>query len=366
MTVLIFIIILVLLILVHEFGHLLAAKYFNIRADEFGIGFPPRLATLFWWGETRFTLNAIPFGGFVKIFGEDPDEESIEGPDSDRSFVNKHKAVQVIVLVAGVFFNALLALLLIVIAFVAGIPASEESYDVKYLEDIKPTVVEVVEGSPAEEAGLESGDVLKEVRAGEDLKEIQGAEDLSEFVKDRADEEVTILYSREGAKEEVTLKASEDVVEGEGAKVGVGITSVGIVSFPPHMALVEGVKHTVELTGVIAVELVGFLWSAITGTADYSEVAGPVGIVTLVGDAWIVGFAFLLYFVAVISLHLTIINLMPFPALDGGRVIFVAIEALIRRPINPKVANIVNGIGFIILIILMIAVTVNDISRLFS
>ncbi len=367
MTIIIFIAVLVLLILVHELGHFLAAKFFKIRVDEFGIGFPPRLTTLFWWGETRFTLNAIPFGGFVKIFGEDPDEESIEGPERERSFVNKNRAVQAIVLTAGVFFNALLALIFITLAFTMGMPVSSGVYDAEYIKDPKATVVYIMEDSPALSAGFEIGDVLLTARSIEgEERAIEGTEDLSQFLAGRAEEEVTISYIRHGEEREVVVVPMEGVIDRDVAAVGLGINTVGIVSFPPHLALIEGTKHTVKLTGIIAVELVSFIKNAITGQADFSEVAGPVGIVGLVGDAWAVGFAFLLYFTAIISLHLTIINLFPFPALDGGRLLFVAIESVTRRTINPQIANALNGIGFVLLIILMIAVTASDISKLFG
>lgn len=366
MTIILFIVVLVVLILVHEFGHLLAAKYFNIRADEFGVGFPPRLLTLFWWGETRFSLNAIPFGGFVKIFGEDPNEESVTGPDSERSFVNKNRSIQAAVLVSGVLFNALLAFILIVLAFIGGIPATEDSYDIELLENPQTTVVSVMDNSPAEAAGILPGDVITGIEVNGEMYDVLGSVSVSEIIGDSVGEEVFISYSREDEDIRTSITPEKDVIGSDVVGIGVGMSTVGMISFPPHIAMVEGAKHTVELTGVIAVELTRFIVNAVTGGADFSEVAGPVGIVTLVGDAWSVGFAFLLYFVAVISLHLTIINLLPFPALDGGRLLFVVFEAVTRRTINSKVANALNGLGFIILILLMIAVTVNDITRLFG
>lgn len=367
MSIIIFIAVLVLLILVHELGHFLAAKYFDIKTEEFGIGFPPRIKTLFWWGETRFTLNAIPFGGFVKIFGEDPTEESIEGPEKERSFVNKNRAVQAVVLFSGVFFNALLAILFIFLAFYMGIPVSEEMYDAKYIEDSKVTVMSVLEDSPAYLAGLETRDVLLSVQddKGEEM-DIEGEEDLSVFLSTRTDEDITIYYERDGVENEVIVVPQEDLIEEGVPAIGVGVVAVGIVNFPLHIALFESVKHSFDLVVLITVELTAFIGNIFTGGADFSEIAGPVGIVGLVGDAWSVGFAYLLYFTAVISLHLTVINLLPFPALDGGRLLFVGIESVTRKTIKPKIANALNTIGFIFLILLMLAVTVNDFSRLFG
>lgn len=367
MTIVIFIAILVLLILVHELGHFLAAKYFKIRVDEFGIGFPPRLKTLFWWGETRFTLNAIPFGGFVKIFGEDPDEESIEGPEKERSFSNKNRAVQAVVLISGVVFNAILAFVFISVAFAIGIPASEDSYDEKYIKDPQVVVVHVEEDSPAQSAGLEVGDVFLSVTYEDGATlDVESASGFSQLMEGRVGKEILISYERKGEKGEALVVPEKGIFEIEDVAIGVGMSTVGVVSFPVHIAFFEGFKHTVNLTAVIAVELVRFLGNVLSGGADFSKVAGPVGIVGLVGDAWSAGFAFLLYFTAIISLHLTIINLFPFPALDGGRLLFVAIEAIMRKDINPRVANALNGLGFILLILLMIAVTVSDVVKIFN
>ncbi len=367
MTIIIFIAILVLLILVHEFGHFLAAKYFDIKVDEFGIGFPPRLKTLFWWGETRFTLNAIPFGGFVKIFGEDPSEETIEGPEKERSFSNKNRAKQAVVLVSGVLFNAFLAFIFISLAFMFGIPASEDDHGKEYMKDSQLVVTYVLEDSPAYIAGLEAGDVImKIIDSKGDSQSIDNADHFSEVIKEKEGEEIRVSYKREGEEKKVSLTAEEGVFESGEPAIGIGMNTVGIVSFPVHISFIEGAKHTFNLLIVISVELVNFLGSILTGGADFSQVAGPVGIVELVGDAWTVGFAFLLYFTAIISLHLTIINLFPFPALDGGRLLFVAIEAITRKRINPQVANALNGLGFILLIILMIVVTVSDVVRIFN
>ncbi len=254
MSIIIFIAVLVLLILVHELGHFLAAKLFNIKAEEFGIGFPPRLKTLFWWGETRFTLNAIPFGGFVKIFGEDPTEESIEGPDKERSFVNKNRAVQAVVLFSGVFFNAVLAVLFIFFAFYMGIPVSEGTYDSKYIEDSKVTVMSVLEDSPAYLAGLETRDEILSVKdaEGEEMA-IKGNEDLTLFLSTRVDEDITIYYERDGIENEVTVVAQEGLVEDGVPAIGVGVVAVGLANFPLHIALIESVKHSIDLVALITV-----------------------------------------------------------------------------------------------------------------
>lgn len=361
MSILIFIIVLAVLIFAHELGHFLVAKWAGIRVDEFSIGFPPHIAK---WrgGETHYSIGVIPFGGYVKIFGENPDEESLSGPDRERSFVNKSKLTQVGVLGAGVVFNIILAWLLISIGLMVGLPTSA-TLSSHELRDVELTLVSVLPNSPAAEAGLTSGDVLEELVVREDtLTELTVANTQS-FIASHGGEPITVRYTRGEDSGEVFVTPETGVVGGVPA-IGVSLDTVGILQLAPHRALWEGISFTATLTKTIAVGLAGFIVDAFTGSADLSQVAGPVGIVRLVGDASALGFIYLLSFTAIISIHLAIINLIPFPALDGGRILFVIIEALKRSPIRPKVANTLNTIGFALLIILMIVVTWNDIVRL--
>jgi len=362
MSVIIFILILAVLILVHELGHFWVAKKSGIRVDEFGLGFPPRA-----WGkkigETIYSINWIPFGGFVKIFGEDPNDESIDGPDSKRSFVNKNRGIQAAVLVAGVTFNFLFAWLLLSIGFMVGLPTpASYSNDVK---DVALTVTSVKVDSPAYEIGLQTGDKITGISSptGGELQNPTSFE-AHEFFEENSDVPVVVRYSREGEAFERGVQAVQGLEDGR-KLIGITMDDVGILKLPFFASLKEGTKTTLEFTKLITVGLGTFFADAFTGKADFSEVAGPVGIAGLVGEASDLGFVYLLSFTAIISLHLAIINLAPFPALDGGRLLFVAIETIIRRPINPKIQNVVNTAGFAILILLMIFVTYKDIAKLF-
>ncbi len=364
MSILIFIIILAILILVHEFGHFWVARRSGIKVEEFGIGFPPRLFTLFKWKETKFTFNTIPFGGFVKIFGENPDEESISGPESGRSFVNKPKWVQALVLFAGVAFNVIFAWILISFGFMAGLPASNDYEGPGEVRDVRVLVLSVMEDSPAEVAGLRPGDNIISVSSGEEVVEVSSHQEVSDFIQKHFPEEIIVSYLRGGEPSSVSLEPEEGIVEGVPA-IGVAMDSIGIVSLPPHLAIWEGTKSTFSLLIAVTVGLATFLYDAVLGNADFSQVAGPVGIVGIVGDVSHLGFVYLLQFTAIISLNLAVINLLPIPALDGGRLLFVLIEAIKRSPIKPQVANTLNAVGFILLILLMLVVTFNDVLRLF-
>lgn len=363
MTVIIFIIVLAVLIFAHELGHFLTAKATGMKVDEFAIGFPPKVFS-FTKGETTYSLNAIPFGGYVKIPGEDYEEAALKPEESDRLFYNKPKWAQVLVLVSGVLFNVIFAWILISIGFMAGLPSSASQENSFEITDPKPLITAVVPGSPAQEAGLKAGDeIVSIVSDGETLRNIESIDRVQESIRN-ADEELMINVLRGEEEIKVDLLPEEGVVDGKRA-IGVGLDMVGIARLPAHQALWEGAKTTVFMTGAVAVGLWNFIADAVTGTADLSQVAGPVGIATLVGDASRLGFVYLLSFTAIISIHLAIINLVPFPALDGGRLLFVIIEKIKGSPIKPKIANALNVVGFSLLILLMIVITVSDIWKLF-
>ncbi|MFA6535899.1 MAG: RIP metalloprotease RseP [Candidatus Paceibacterota bacterium] len=363
MSIIIFLIILAVLIFVHELGHFLIAKKSGIRVDEFAIGFPPKI---FAWqrGETKYTINLIPFGGFVKIFGENPDDESISGPDSARSFVNKNRGIQAGVLIAGILFNLLFAWILISGSLSLGLNTSVSGYE-KYSPDAKVLVVSVLPNSPAFRAGLQAGDKIENLSIGANQLSKLTVADTQNFIFNSNGTPIKIAATRGMEKLDLTVLPEAGIVPDKMA-IGVSLDLVGTLRLPIHRAIYEGAKITASLTKETAIGLAKFVYQIFAGSADFSQVAGPVGIVGLVGGAAKSGLSYLLTFTAFISINLAVINLVPFPALDGGRLLFVAIEAIRRKNINPKIANIVNGIGFAILILLMILVTYHDIAKLVS
>jgi len=364
MTIILFLVVLAVLIFVHELGHFVVAKKSGIRVDEFAIGFPPKI---FSWtrGETKYSLNLIPFGGYVKIFGENPNEESTTGADSKRSFVNAKKWKQACILLAGIGMNIIFAWVLISISFMFGslVPVGDgaSGYS-KYIKESQVVLTSVAVDSPAQKAGLAQGDRIISVASisGKDLNMAS----IIEVVGKNSDNQIDVVYEHAGQTKQVKITPELNVAENRKV-IGIYMENVGIVKLNPFLAFWEGGKMTVVTFKQVVVGLSTFIWQAVRGHGDFSQVSGPVGIVGMVGDAASFGFAYLLGFVAFISLNLAVINLIPFPALDGGRVLFVIIEAVIRRPIKAKIANTLNTVGFFILISLMLVITYRDIMKFF-
>lgn len=348
MSIILFLIILSALIIVHELGHFLAARRFGIRVDEFGLGYPPRAKKLFRWQNADFTLNWLPFGGFVKIFGENPsDEPDLAVQQLSDNFQAKSRGIQAAVLAAGVFFNFLFAWILISIGFLTGIP-SPAGLDLP-LENPQTMITLVVPGSPAELAGLKVGDAIIGLSPEEATRRIRGAT----------------------GEVNLEIKRGEDTLEKvvapdpETRMIGISMETIGIVQLPLHKAVWHGLKATISLTWATAKAIVSLISQAIVGKADLGAVTGPVGIVGMVGDMRDLGLAYLITFTALLSINLSIINLLPFPALDGGRLLFVGIESIIRRPIPARWFNGINAAGFALLIFLMILITIQDVRNIF-
>lgn len=338
------------------------AKKTGMRVDEFGIGFPPKLWS-YKKGETEYSLNSLPIGGFVKIAGENYDEAT-EDIDRSRYFGAKSKWSQALVLIAGVAMNVIFAWFLFVIIFTIGLPSSvgeEEAGD-----SAKLVITEVIENSPAKEVGLPVGAEVTGVSSGVDFDQILKPTSFSAFVEDHTDSPINITYLDDEVEKTVVLTPRTEVVESDLEKpaVGVALSLIEIKKYSIFGALREASVTTVTSLVAITVGATNLIAGALTFSADLSQVAGPVGMVGLVGEAASFGLTSLLLLTAFISLNLAIINMLPVPALDGGRLLFVLIEALIRKPINPIWMSRVNFVGFALLMLLMVAVTYNDVLRL--
>lgn len=392
MTIILFIAVLFFLILVHELGHFVTAKWAKMRVDEFAIGFPPRLFSIK-KGETEYSINLIPIGGYVKIFGENASSEAFSPVPSEardrryersetgeggqngsdepnnanhsRSFGMRPKIHQAIVLLAGVTMNVLVAWLIFFAVAMIGTPTavSETDYNT---EKAFLTITSTVPNSPADEAGIPSGAKVVGVQTEEGSLNTLTPTSFTNFVED-ADGPVTIQYTHKGDLGSATIEPRAGVIESEPERevVGVATALVENKKLGPVDALISATQRTVNSLWAITVGLSSFLASAFTLSANIEEVTGPIGIAGMVGDAAEFGFVTLMVFTAFISLNLAVINLLPIPALDGGRLLFVIAEAIIRRPINPEWMARVNLAGFALLILLMVAVTYNDLLRLF-
>ncbi len=362
MTILLFFGVLFVLILVHEWGHFITAKKTGMRVDEFGIGFPPKLFGVK-RGETEYTMNLLPIGGFVRIFGEDA-AGAAESADYARSFIARPKWAQAIVLVAGVTMNVLFAWFLFAIVLMVGLPTAVD--EATATPEARLVVASVLPGSPADLAGVPAGAVVTSLSAGEDSIEAKTPSAFRAFSETRPNEPLSLTVQSGGESKTLTVTPEKGLVAEAPDQVAVGVSLVLVenVTVAPHVALWRAVGMTYDSTIAITVSIASLLADSATLSADLSQVAGPVGIVGLVGDAASFGFTSLLLFTAAISLNLAVINMLPFPALDGGRLLFVAIESVTQRPINPKWVLRLNTVGFVLLLTLMVAVTWNDIARL--
>ncbi|TSC64711.1 MAG: site-2 protease [Parcubacteria group bacterium Gr01-1014_91] len=364
MEILIFIAVIVALIVVHEFGHFVVAKWSGMRVDEFGLGYPPRAMVIGKIGETEYTLNWLPFGGFVKIFGEDGKVQG-DAPDP-RAFSARPRILQALVLIAGISMNLLFAYVLITGALVMGTPRALSESEVANARDTELAVANVLPSSPAALAGLVLGDSI--IRASDEKRQWEAVDpkSFSAFIAASDGNVVTLVVKHDGVEKTVKATPATGVATSDPSRyaLGVEVATIGVVPLSLGSAIIEGARLTWSATQLTAVGLWHFFYGVFTLSADLSQVAGPVGIAGVVGGASAQGLGYLFSIMAIISINLALINLIPVPALDGGRLLFVIIESIIRRPIKPVVALTMNAIGFVALILLMLVVTAHDIFKI--
>jgi regulator of sigma E protease len=361
-TIVIFIVVLVALIVVHELGHFIAAKLSGMRVDEFGLGLPPRAVRIAKIGETEYTLNWLPIGGFVKIFGEN-------GGTGSRAFGTRPRILQAIVLLAGISMNLVFAYVLITGALIAGTPRALTPEEIPTATDVKLAVAEVIPGSPAARAGIVAGDTILGAEDGHFVFSGADPKEFTDFVARGGNATLAISILHADGKKEMLFARPEKGIHPEDpsrAILGVLPAPIGIVPLSFIEAVEEGFVITRGVVTLTAQGLVHFFYRALTLSADLSQVAGPVGIAVIVGDAALGGLGGLLPLVAIISVNLALINLIPVPALDGGRLLFVIIESITRKPIAPRVANSFYAISMALLVLLILVVTTNDIIKIVS
>jgi len=341
-----FFFVLSLLIFVHEFGHFLLAKLTGIRVERFSIGYPPRLFGK-QIGDTDYCVSATPFGGYVKLSGmidESMDTDTVKGEPWE--FMSKPVWARSLVIAAGPIFNVLLTVLVFSIGtFMAGIP-----------ETIGPVVGRVVDNMPAKAAGLQENDRILAV----DQKPISSWDQLVEIIHAAPDRAVLVEWERAGEKFSAKITPQLDKIQKIGL-IGVEpktrIRQAGLME-----SLTSGFVSTWRRT-VLVFKSFGMLFS---GEVSLKEgLGGPVRIAQRAGDSARSGFGSLLMFTAYLSLNLAILNLLPIPALDGGHLVLLLIEAVIRRPVSTKIKIVTQQIGMALLLALMVFVIFNDVINLF-
>jgi regulator of sigma E protease len=335
-----------------------------MRVDEFAIGFPPKLFSIK-KGETEYSFNALPIGGFVRIFGENPDAILEEEGDKSRAFGSRPLWAQALVLVAGVTMNIVLAWVLFVVTFMMGVPTSVDENSAT--DEAVLYVNNVLENSPLF-GQIDPGAEILGLAAGDHELPSPTPTQFSEFIQNHGDEDVEISFRNKEVESAISIKPAAGLIAEDPEKIAVGV-ALSLVETREYSfigAVVEATSATFNGFISIVVGLFTLLANSITGTADFSQIAGPVGIVGMVGDAAAFGLTALLTFTAMISLNLAVINLLPIPALDGGRLVFVIYEAITAKKLNPIWVGRMNLIGFALLMILMVVVTYGDILRIIN
>jgi len=338
------------LIILHEFGHFVLAKILGVRVEEFGLGYPPRLFGKK-FGETIYSLNILPFGGFVKIYGQ---EEIISDP---RSFSQKPFWKKAIIILGGVVSFWVISAILLSIVMIIGAPTIVEDDQNQGLIEPKIQIVSVLEGSPAWQAGLKVGDVIDGFNK---VREVQ------EFTKNNAGKEISLTIQRGKEVFDVSLTLRVPGLDGEGP-LGVGLARTALKSHAWYKAPFEGILATGNLTWIIIKSWVAVIISLFQGQGlpPGVEVGGPVKIFQLFTEIGSLGPSYFLQFIAIIAVHLALINILPIPALDGGWLLFIVIGKLKGRPLDEKIVQKVSAVFFFLLIGLMIWITIKDIISLF-
>ncbi len=370
LTLIIFVALLGLLVFVHELGHFLTAKRSGIRVDEFGFGFPPRLFgfvkdemgryRLVWGnknvktsGETVYSLNWIPLGGFVKIAGEDGHDTS-----DPESFASKSAWTRIRVLGAGVVMNFLLAWVLISLVFMLGMPQPIDPSEHGKYPNAKIQILNIAKGSPAEMMGLKMGDTIVSIND----KKVSSLDIVSEEITSHKGQTITVAVNRFGEVLSLSGVPRVEAVANEGS-LGISFSETAVVSYPWYQAIYRGGVTTYNITLAILDAFGKMITSIFSSEKTQLDVTGPVGIVYLTKQMSDLGLPYLLQFAALLSINLGIINILPIPALDGGRILFILIEKLKGSPVSRKTEGRIHQVGFILLLLLMLFVTMRDFAQ---
>lgn len=335
------------LIFIHEFGHFIVAKYSGVGVERFSIGFGPRIVGKT-YGETEYRISAVPLGGYVKLVGDNPEDIQATAPNS---FSNQSLLVRFLIVIAGPAFNVLMAILIYSVIYMTGVPR------------VPAVVGDVLPESPAMMAGLAQGDRIvsingKPVELWHDLKEIvskSAGEELT-VVVERADTDIRLLVVPELAKDKNIF--GEAIEEG---RVGIRASDARVFkSYMPHVALWKGTVRTADLTRLTILSVI----KLVKGTVPAKTIGGPIMIVQMTGEQAKAGFFSYVSFIALISVNLAILNLLPIPILDGGHILFLATEAVMGRPLSVKWREVAQQVGLVLIFTLILFAFLNDITRI--
>jgi regulator of sigma E protease len=343
MIVILVIITLIFLIITHELGHFLLAKLFKVKVEEFGLGYPPRIISKK-AGETEYSLNALPFGGFVRIQGmsDEGGESSDAVKDDPRSFDNQGALKRAAILAGGVFMNFLTGWLILTFVFMIGISPSL-------------VVNGISKNSPAATAGIQAGDIINN---------FSNSEKFINFIDQHRGQTINLNINRQGKEIILPVVPRVSPPQGEGA-LGVMFVQTGIAPQSFFPALWNGLIQSFELSWLVLQTFGLLVANLFTKASLLSGVVGPIGVFQIAEQTTSLGWIFFFNLFALIALNLAVLNLLPLPALDGGHLLFILIEKIKGSPVSRKIQGLVNQFGFAFLIILMVLVSIRDVSHLF-
>jgi regulator of sigma E protease len=351
-----FLVVLGVLVLAHEFGHFIAAKASGVKVEEFSIGFPPRILA-FKRGETNYVIGLLPLGGYVKMLGED------ESSNDPRAFNNQSAFKRFVISIAGVVLNFVLAWLILTVGFMSGMSPMATPANQVPGKIIKSNIyiAEVRKDSASDKAGLQVGDSLVSGSTSDGIKTgFNSSSDVSTFTKSNLGKQVTLEIKRDNQ----TIQKEATISQDAEAPLGVGLAQEDIVRVTWYKAPIVAIRET----GIITEQTFVFLGSFLKGLFAHGQISdqvgGPVAIFKMSGAAAKAGIVVFLQFIAILSINLGLVNALPFPALDGGRILFIVLEKIFgKRIVKADVEGIIHTIGFALLIILILAVTYKDIFR---
>ncbi len=395
-TAIIFVLVLGILIFVHELGHFLTARKLGIGVEEFGFGYPPRIFGIlvskkkknkvvttdtteskdipaksttrwkFFWGnkiksedldrvsqdQIIYSLNLLPLGGFVKILGENGEQSN-----NPENFANQAAWKRSLVLSAGVIMNFIFAFILLSIGFLLGLPQTiDHNTPLDKVSDQKVVIVEVFPKSPAEEQGLKINDVILAI----DGANVKNTNEV--FDKLQVNKEVTFTIDRNNEQQEVKL-LPKIMPDHDKPIIGVAMVDTGIIKYGFFGSIWKGLQATAILSWRVLEALYMLFYNLLTQGKVSADLSGPIGVAVITGQVAQMGFIYLLQFAAILSINLGIINILPFPALDGGRLLFILIEKIRRKKVSEKIEGISHNVGFILLMALVVVITYRDLQK---
>ena len=346
------------LMVLHEFGHFIIAKKYGVKVEEFGLGYPPRLFGKK-IGETLYSVNLIPFGAFVKLFGEEKEVKD------KRSFTGRPIWQRAFIVLGGVLSFWIIAAILLSLVVFIGAPYEISDEEAGVLRDPRVQIIAVSANSPAQGAGLQVGDTIREIKIENvEYSGINKVKEVQDILQKGRGKEIILTTERGNKMIESSVLSRENPPPEEGA-VGIGLARTAIKSSPWYKAPWLGIKATFNTTFLVILGWYQVIAKLFAAEPTGVQFLGPVGIFDIMRQRSEMGINYYLHFIAIISIYLAVFNLLPIPALDGGKLLFLGIEKIKKRPVSPEFEQKITTVFFLLLISLMILVTIKDIKRIF-